>query len=86
MNTQLAVKSNVLFLYGGILEQGDRSYTLNDLWALDLKKMDKWKQIVETEQMDWAGSDKGTFFDTVCEVLLRSLVRPFGVHFTPNLL
>ena len=59
MNTQLTVRSNVLYLYGGILEQGERSYTLNDLWALDLKKMDKWKQLVETEQMDWRGSDNG---------------------------
>ena len=59
MNTQLSVKSNVLYLYGGILEQGERSYTLNDLWALDLKKMDKWRQIVEAEQVEWRGSDQG---------------------------
>ena len=62
MNTQLTTKSNVLYLYGGILEQGDRSYTFNDLWSVDLKKMDKWKQIVETDQMDWKGSDNGKIF------------------------
>ena len=57
MSTLLTVKSSTLYLYGGILEMGDRSYTLNDLWALDLKKMDKWKAIVESEAMDWRGSD-----------------------------
>ena len=61
MSTLMTVKSNVLYLYGGILEMGDRSYTLNDLWALDLKKMDKWKAIVESEAMDWRGSEDEGF-------------------------
>ena len=46
-------------MYGGILEQGERSYTLNDLWTIDVKKLDKWKQLVVCEGMDWQGSDDG---------------------------
>ena len=46
-------------MYGGILEQGDRSYVLNDLWSLDIKKMNAWKRINKTDKVDWEGSDKG---------------------------
>lgn len=60
MNTHLTMKSGNLFLYGGILEQGDRSYVLNDLWSLDVKKMNQWKRINRTDKMDWEGSDKGS--------------------------
>jgi len=57
MNAQMTVKGGQLYLYGGILEQGERSYTLNDLWTIDVKKLDKWKQLVVCEGMDWQGSD-----------------------------
>ena len=53
------LKGGQLYLYGGILEQGERSYTLNDLWTIDVKKLDKWKQLVVCEGMDWQGSDDG---------------------------
>merc|ERR1719383_202798 len=54
------MKSGTLYLYGGILEQGDRSYVLNDLWSLDIKKMNAWKRINKTDKVDWEGSDKGS--------------------------
>merc|ERR1719454_575701 len=60
MNTHLTMKSGNLFLYGGILEQGDRSYVLNDLWSLDVKKMNQWRRINKTDKVDWEGSDKGS--------------------------
>ena len=59
MNTHMTMKSGILYLYGGILEQGDRSYVLNDLWSLDIKKMNQWKRINKTDKVDWEGSDKG---------------------------
>jgi hypothetical protein len=29
------------------------------LWTIDVKKLDKWKQLVVCEGMDWQGSDDG---------------------------
>ena len=58
MNTQLTIKSGIMYLYGGILEQGERTYTLNDLWSVDIKKMNQWNRINKTDKCDWEGSDK----------------------------
>lgn len=33
---------NKLYIYGGILEMGDREVTLDDLWYIDLKKRQQW--------------------------------------------
>lgn len=37
------VNKNTLFIYGGLVEIGDREVTLDDMWSLDLKKRNKWK-------------------------------------------
>ena len=34
INPGLAVKNNVLYMYGGLFEDGDRTYTLNDFYSL----------------------------------------------------
>ena len=67
MNTHMTVKSGTLYLYGGILEQGERSYVLNDLWSLDVKKMNQWRRINKTDKVDWEGSDKVDFLIIVEE-------------------
>jgi hypothetical protein len=36
------VVGNTLWLLGGTVELGDREVTLDDLWALDLSKLDGW--------------------------------------------
>ena len=33
-NPGLAVKNNVLYMYGGLFEDGDRTYTLNNFYGL----------------------------------------------------
>lgn len=48
-NAMLAVKHGLLYLYGGMFEVGDRQFTLNDLYALDLHKMEEWKVLVEMD-------------------------------------
>ncbi|KAM6430653.1 kelch domain-containing protein 4 isoform 2-T2 [Liasis olivaceus] len=48
-NAMLAVKHGVLYLCGGMFEVGDRQFTLNDLYALDLHKMEEWKVLVEMD-------------------------------------
>uniref|UniRef100_A0A3Q3XCC4 Uncharacterized protein n=1 Tax=Mola mola TaxID=94237 RepID=A0A3Q3XCC4_MOLML len=44
-----AVRQGKLFLYGGMFEIGDRQFTLNDLYCLDLYKMDQWEVLVEMD-------------------------------------
>ncbi|KAH7912770.1 galactose oxidase [Hygrophoropsis aurantiaca] len=41
-NTMLAVLRNTLYIYGGIFERGSREYTLDDFYALQLDKLDRY--------------------------------------------
>ncbi|XP_026675478.1 kelch domain-containing protein 4-like isoform X2 [Ceratina calcarata] len=49
INPGLAVKHNVLYLYGGMVENGDRQYTLNDFYSLDCRKLDEWRTILKDD-------------------------------------
>jgi hypothetical protein len=55
-NAQLAVQDDVLYIYGGTFEKGDREFTLDDLYAIDLGKMDGCKEIFRRESQDWVVS------------------------------
>ncbi|KAI1890086.1 hypothetical protein AGOR_G00169590 [Albula goreensis] len=48
-NAMTTVKHGKLYLYGGMFEVGDRQITLNDMYALDLHKMDLWEVLVEMD-------------------------------------
>ncbi|KAI0136061.1 galactose oxidase [Hypoxylon sp. NC0597] len=56
-NAQLAVQDDVLYIYGGTYEAKDREYTFDDMYAIDLGKMDGCKQIFKREDDTWVGSD-----------------------------
>ncbi|GAA6060520.1 hypothetical protein JCM10212_005601 [Sporobolomyces blumeae] len=58
-NAMLAVQRNTLYIYGGILENGDREYTLDDFFTLDLTKLDRYNCLRECviETAEWHGSD-----------------------------
>ena len=43
INACIVIRSNVLYIYGGLLEVGDREVTLDDCWSFDLRKRDKWE-------------------------------------------
>ncbi|KAM7396225.1 hypothetical protein PAMP_019282 [Pampus punctatissimus] len=43
------VRQGKLFLYGGMFEVGERQFTLNDFYCLDLHKMDQWEVLVEMD-------------------------------------
>eukprot|EP00898_Chlorokybus_atmophyticus_P006248 jgi/Chlat1/6624/Chrsp482S06113 len=45
MNANVVVTGNNLYLYGGIMEIGSREVTLDDMWRLDLNKLDAWQCI-----------------------------------------
>ena len=38
-NSMIAVQRNTLYIYGGIYETGDREYTLDDFYTIDLSKI-----------------------------------------------
>lgn len=57
INPAVIIRGSTLYVYGGVVEEGDREITLDDLWALDLKKLDEWKLLLPgtmTEQV-WKG-------------------------------
>ena len=52
-NAQLAVQDDVLYVYGGTFEKGDREFTFDDMYAVDLGKMDGCKEIWNRPVEDW---------------------------------
>ncbi len=50
-NAMLAVVKNTLYLYGGILEHGNKDVTLADFWSINLDKMNEWTPIIEDEDL-----------------------------------
>lgn len=56
-NAQLAVQDDVLFIYGGTFEKGDREFTFDEMYAIDLGKLDGVKEIFRREPDNWEGSD-----------------------------
>jgi hypothetical protein len=44
---QVCVTGNTLWLLGGIVEVGDAEVTLDDMWCLDLAKLDGWQLLKE---------------------------------------
>ena len=47
INAQMSVVGNEVWLFGGIVEIGETEITLDDLWTLDLQKMDGWSLVKE---------------------------------------
>ena len=52
-NAQLAVQDDTLFIFGGTFEKGDREFTFNDMYSIDLDKLDGVKEIFYTEPQNW---------------------------------
>lgn len=55
-NAQIAVQNDVLYIYGGTFEKGDREFTFDDLYAINLEKLDGCKRIFSIEHEDWVVS------------------------------
>lgn len=55
-NAHLAVQDDVLYIFGGTYEHGDREYTFDEMWAIDLGKLDGVQEIFKRELEDWHGS------------------------------
>lgn len=57
-NAQLAVQDDMLYIFGGTYEQGDREFTFDEMWAIDLGKLDGVHEIYRREFDNWQGSDE----------------------------
>ncbi|KAL2022806.1 hypothetical protein VTK56DRAFT_4622 [Thermocarpiscus australiensis] len=53
----LAVQDDVLYIYGGTFEKNDREYTFDDMYAIDLGKLDGCKEIFSRPVEDWIESE-----------------------------
>ncbi|GAB1194934.1 hypothetical protein APSETT444_004186 [Aspergillus pseudonomiae] len=52
-NAQLTVQDDTLFIFGGTFEKGDREFTFNDMYSIDLVKLDGVKEIFYNEPENW---------------------------------
>ncbi|KAJ3675468.1 hypothetical protein LUZ60_004510 [Juncus effusus] len=53
INSCMVVGKDTLYLYGGMMEVKDREITLDDLYSLNLSKLDEWKCIIPTSESEW---------------------------------
>lgn len=56
-NAQLAVQGDVLYIFGGTYERGDREYTFDEMHAIDLGRLDGVEEIYRRELEDWQVDD-----------------------------
>lgn len=52
-NSQLAVQDDTLFIFGGTFERGDHEFTFNDMYSIDMGKLDGVKEIFYNEPENW---------------------------------
>jgi len=56
--SQMVFKGGSLFLFGGVIESGEKDITLKDFYSLDISKNDSWNVIIESDQvMEWLGEE-----------------------------
>merc|ERR1711892_1230720 len=52
--SQMVYKGGSLYLFGGVIESGEKDITLKDFYSLDTNKNDSWNVIIESDQvMEW---------------------------------
>ncbi|KAI7974054.1 hypothetical protein EIK77_002919 [Talaromyces pinophilus] len=52
-NAQLTVQDDTLFVFGGTFERGDQEFIFNDMYSIDLVKLDGVKEIFYNEPANW---------------------------------
>ncbi|KAL5192116.1 Kelch domain-containing protein 4 [Glycine soja] len=53
INACMAVGRDTLYIYGGMMEIKDQEITLDDLYSLNLSKLDEWKCIIPASESEW---------------------------------
>ncbi|CAK9143482.1 unnamed protein product [Ilex paraguariensis] len=52
-NFCMVAARDTLYIYGGMMEVRDREITLDDLYSLNLSKLDEWKCIIPASESEW---------------------------------
>ncbi|KAM0033206.1 putative kelch-type beta propeller [Helianthus debilis subsp. tardiflorus] len=53
INASMVVGKDTLYIYGGMMEIRDQEITLDDLYALNLSKLDEWKCLIPASESEW---------------------------------
>lgn len=55
-----AIQRNVMYIVGGRIEKGEQEITLDDIWAIDLNKLDEFVEVkpMSQECSEWVASDE----------------------------
>ncbi|KAI5361718.1 putative kelch-type beta propeller [Septoria linicola] len=56
-NAQLTVQEDTLYIFGGTFEKGDQEFTFDEMWSIDLGKLDGVKEVFKRDLEDWQGSE-----------------------------
>lgn len=56
-NAQLTVQGDVLYIFGGTYERGDREYTFDEMHSIDLGRLDGVQEIYRRELENWQVDD-----------------------------
>ena len=72
INAEMILCGATLYLYGGILEIGDREVTLDDMWSFDVKKRAPWECLYQgtMHKQVWKGAvfdDDDSYYSTGAE-------------------
>ncbi|XP_058769530.1 uncharacterized protein LOC131643349 [Vicia villosa] len=59
INSCMAVGRDTLYVYGGMMEIKDQEITLDDLYSLNLSKLDEWKCIIPASESEWVEVSEG---------------------------
>ncbi|CAI8604899.1 unnamed protein product [Vicia faba] len=59
INSCMAVGRDTLYVYGGMMEIKDQEITLDDLYSLNLSKLDEWKCIIQASESEWVEVSEG---------------------------
>ena len=56
----MVLRQSILYLFGGMFEdEEDRQLTFNDFYSLDIRKLDSWLTLIESDikTMEWFESE-----------------------------
>lgn len=59
INSCVVVGRDTLYIYGGMMEVKDREITLDDLYTLNLSKLDEWKCLIPASEPEWIEASEG---------------------------
>lgn len=59
-NAALAISKNFMFIAGGVVEKGDQEVTLDDIWSVDLNKLEEFRELLELSEQSamWVESEE----------------------------